>query len=72
MRRALAIFRAAGDAGILRLPDPMVAGQVLARAAVPLLEVLSRLPAGDQLFLEAMAGMLLVPEEPLPPGADGA
>jgi AcrR family transcriptional regulator len=53
------IFAAAAAAGLLRTGDPALAAQVLTRAAVPLLELLSDHPRGDSLFIESAHGLLL-------------
>lgn len=74
VQAVLAILGSAERAGLLRTGDPVLAARVLARTAVPLLELYATHPKGDALFKESLRGLLLR-ERPEPasakPGARG-
>lgn len=53
------VLAAAARARILRTRDPMVGARMIMRTAVPLLEICTTQPRGDQLFVETMRGMLV-------------
>jgi AcrR family transcriptional regulator len=53
------VFERAERAGILRSGDPMLAGHVMRRVAVPLLELYAPHADGDRLFMEGLRGLLL-------------
>jgi AcrR family transcriptional regulator len=53
------IFQTAASEGVLRAEDPMLAGRIAARTAVPLLELLCPVPGGEKLFYRSMRGLLL-------------
>ena len=57
--KVVKLLAMAHRAGLLRAPTPEVAGRTLARVAVPLLELYAPLRHGDQLFVEAVSGLLL-------------
>jgi AcrR family transcriptional regulator len=59
--KTLDVFRAAADAGILRHRDSALSAHLLAKVAVPVLEVVFESPDAEALFLRTMEGMLLKP-----------
>ncbi len=73
----LRVFERARGAGILRSGDPLLAGQVMRRVAVPLLELYGRRPDGDRLFVDGLRALLLTGEaggalsSPRPRGGSG-
>jgi AcrR family transcriptional regulator len=67
----LRVFERARRAGILRSGDPLLAGHVMRRIAVPLLELYGRHPEGDRLFVDGLRALLLTgrPERAVARGA---
>jgi len=57
--QVLEILRAAADAKLLRFEDPTLGAHVLARTAVPLLELFAGRKDAEQLFVSALGGLLL-------------
>ena len=55
------VFDRSAAAGLLRCRNGELAARLVARLAVPLLELCDGYPEGDALFLESMRGMLLRP-----------
>ena len=56
----LTVLGAAAKARILRTRDPIVGARMIMRTAVPLLEICTAQPNGEQLFIESMRGLLIV------------
>jgi AcrR family transcriptional regulator len=61
------VLERASKAGLLRVGDPVLAGQVLRQVAVPLLELYGGQPEWERLFTESVRGLLTSP--PLPGGS---
>jgi AcrR family transcriptional regulator len=59
MQRLLAVFRGAAQQGGLRTDDPALAARIVARVAVPLLEICGEGTDGIELFRSSMHGLLL-------------
>jgi AcrR family transcriptional regulator len=68
LNMVLRTFGPAARTGLLRAGDPALSARVLARVAVPLLELLSQRPGGEALFVQSIRGLLLGrgPVRPLP------
>lgn len=61
-KRLVALVKAAGAYDILRNQDADYSARLIARVAVPTLEVYSGNPNAEQLFMNSMRGLLLQPE----------
>ena len=59
LRGVLRVFEQAHQAGILRCQSPELAGHIVRRVAVPLLELYAEHPDGERLFVESVKGLLL-------------
>jgi AcrR family transcriptional regulator len=53
------VFERSAEAGLLRCRNGELAARLVARLAVPLLELCDRYPDADALFLDSLRGMLL-------------
>lgn len=60
IKGVMQVLERAGGAGLLRVGDPALAGQVLRQVAVPLLELYAGQPACETLFRESVLGLLTV------------
>jgi AcrR family transcriptional regulator len=58
------VFERSAEAGLLRSRNGELAARLVARLAVPLLELCDQYPDGDALFVDSLRGMLLRPARP--------
>ena len=59
LKGLMRVFDRAARAGILRSGDPALAGHVMRKVAVPLLELYAGHPDGNRLFVDGLRGLLL-------------
>jgi hypothetical protein len=59
VRRVLEVLAACARAHLLRFDEPVLAARALSMTAVPLLELFTGRPDQEQLFLDALGGLLL-------------
>jgi AcrR family transcriptional regulator len=64
LQEVFRIFERCARAGLLRCSDGRLGALLMARLAVPLLELCSQHPRGDALFVESLDGLLLQPGRP--------
>jgi AcrR family transcriptional regulator len=58
IKGVMQVLDRAGGAGLLRVGDPVLAGQVLRQVAVPLLELYAGQPEWEKLFTDSLKGLL--------------